>query len=164
MGAPVAWLTEAGIWVSVDLLTASSVCSGSRMTPEPVASSLIRRVRVPDASEVRSKMSAWPRSRVAVVPAGAVRITAQVLTSASDEAVAAFAVSASAVVASSVATASVVSGPAVASSAACAAPGTRKEVAARAMAAKARAAARPGFRYFVGFMRGSSRCFARVYE
>ena len=107
-------------------------------------------------------MSAWPRSRVAVVPAGAVRMTAHVLASASDETVAAFAVSASAVVASSVATASAVS--AVASSAACAAPGTRKEVAARAMAAKARAAARPGFRYFVGFMRGSSRCFAREYE
>ena len=104
-------------------------------------------------------MSAWPRSRVAVVPAGAVRMTAQVVASASDEAVAASAVAS---VASSVATASAVS--AVASSAACAAPGTRKEVAARAMAAKARAAARPGFRYFVGFMRGSSRCFARDYE
>ena len=57
-GAPVAWLTSAGIWVRVDLLTASRVCSGSRMTPEPVASSLMRSVRAPDASEVRSKMSA----------------------------------------------------------------------------------------------------------
>ena len=164
-GAPVAWLTEVGIWVSVDLLTARSVCSGSRMTPEPVASSLMRRVREPDASEVRSKMSAWPRSRVAVVPAGAVRMTAQVVASASDKAVASSveaSVASAAVAAASLATASAVS--AVASSAACAAPGTRKEVAARAMAAKARAAARPGFRYFVGFMRGSSRCFAREYE
>ncbi len=63
------------------------------MTPEPVASSLMRRVSAPAASEVRSKMSAWPRSRVAVVPAGAVRMTAQVVTSASDEAVAASVVS-----------------------------------------------------------------------
>ena len=75
-GAPVAWLTEAGIWVSVDLLTARSVCSGSRMTPEPVASSLMRRVSAPAASEVRSKMSAWPRSRVAVVPARRAEATA----------------------------------------------------------------------------------------
>ena len=157
MGAPVAWLTEAGIWVRVDLLTASSVCSGSRMTPEPVASSLMRRVSAPEASEVRSKMSAWPRSRVAVVPTGAVRMTAQAETSASDEAVAASVVAASAsvvsVAAASVATASAVSEPAVASPAACATPGTRKEAAARVIAAKARAA-RPGFRCFVGFMEG----------
>ena len=156
VGAPVAWLTEAGIWVSVDLLTARSVCSGSRMTPEPVASSLMRRVSAPDASEVRSKISAWPRSRVAVVPAGAVRMTAHVLAPISDEAGAASVVAASAsveFVAASVATASAVSRPTVASSAACAAPGTRKEAAARAMTAKARAA-RPGFRCFVGFMEG----------
>ena len=147
------------------------------MTPEPVASSLMRRVSAPEASEVRSKMSAWPRSRVAVVPAGAVRMTVQVVASASDEAVAASVVSVPVVsarvvslpevAASAVASAaleveasvvmlvavSAASIPAVASSA-CAAPGTRKEVAARAIAAKARAAARPGFRYVVGFMEG----------
>ena len=72
---------------------------------------------MPDASEVRSKMSAWPWSRVAVVPAGAVRMTAHVLASASDEAVAASVVAASASVesvAASVATASAVSRPTVA--------------------------------------------------
>ena len=35
----------------------------------------MRRVRAPDASEVRSKMSAWPWSRVAVVPWGAERMS-----------------------------------------------------------------------------------------
>ena len=144
------------------------------MTPEPVASSLMRRVRAPAASEVRSKMSAWPWSRVAVVPPGAVRMSAQVLAPSSDEVVAASAVpvvsarvvSLPEVAASAVASAAseveasavmlvavlVASVPAVASSA-CAAPGARKEVAARAIAAKARAA-RPGFRCVVGFMEG----------
>ena len=125
MGAPVAWLTDAGIWVSVDPLTARRVFSGSRSTPEPVASSLMRRVRAPDASEVRSKMSAWPWSSVAVVPWGAVRMASHEVMepeSAADEAGVPSSVEASAsavVTLASAAVASVAaSGPVVASSAA----------------------------------------------
>ena len=88
-GAPVVWLTASGIWVSVLAGIARRVCSGSRRTPEPVASSLMRRVSAPAASEVRSKMSAWPRFRVAVVPSGGVRMTSQVVTPPVPEAVAA---------------------------------------------------------------------------
>ena len=88
-GAPVVWLTASGIWARVLAGIARRVCSGSRRTPEPVASSLMRRVSAPAASEVRSKMSAWPRFRVAVVPSGGVRMTSQVVTPPVPEAVAA---------------------------------------------------------------------------
>ena len=87
-GAPVVWLTASGICARVLAGIARRVCSGSRRTPEPVASSLMRRVSAPAASEVRSKMSAWPRFRVAVVPSGGVRMTSQVVTPPVPEAVA----------------------------------------------------------------------------
>ena len=87
-GAPVVWLTASGIWARVLAGIARRVCSGSRRTPEPVASSLMRKVSAPAASEVRSKMSAWPRFRVAVVPSGGVRMTSQVVTPPVPEAVA----------------------------------------------------------------------------
>ena len=105
-GAPVVWLTALGIWASVLAGIARRVCSGSRRTPEPVASSLMRRVSAPAASEVRSKMSAWPRFRVAVVPSGGVRMTSQVVTPPVPEAVAA-SVAADAIAVESVAVESV---------------------------------------------------------